>query len=55
MTENYTVSYSGDALNDLREIYTYIANELLVPETAAAQGASEKRFVPWISCLHATH
>lgn len=37
MTENYTVSYSGDALNDLREIYTYIANELLVPETAAAQ------------------
>ena len=37
MTENYTVSYSVDALNDLREIYTYIANELLVPETAAAQ------------------
>ena len=37
MTENYTVSYSGDALNDLREIYTYIANELLVPETSAAQ------------------
>lgn len=37
MTENYTVSYSGDALNDLREIYTYIANELLVPETAAGQ------------------
>lgn len=37
MTENYTVSYSGDALNDLREIYTYIANELLVPETADAQ------------------
>ena len=36
MTENYTVSYSGDALNVLREIYTYIANELLVPETAAA-------------------
>lgn len=44
MTENYTVSYSGDALNDLREIYTYIANELLVPETAAAQvGAHPKR------------
>lgn len=37
MTENYTVSYSEDALNDLREIYTYIANELLVPETATAQ------------------
>ena len=27
MTENYTVSYSEDALNDLREIYTYIAND----------------------------
>ena len=25
------------ALDDLREIYVYIANELLVPETAAAQ------------------
>lgn len=37
MTENYKVSYSADALNDLREIYAYIANELLVPETAAAQ------------------
>lgn len=37
MTENYIVSYSEDALNDLREIYNYIAIELLVPETAAAQ------------------
>ena len=37
MTENYKVGYSEDALNDLREIYAYIANELLVPETAAAQ------------------
>lgn len=37
MTENYKVGYSEDALDDLREIYAYIANELLVPETAAAQ------------------
>jgi toxin ParE1/3/4 len=37
MMENYKVGYSADALDDLREIYTYIANELLVPETAAAQ------------------
>lgn len=37
MTKNYTVSYSEDALNDLREIYTYIADELFVPETATAQ------------------
>ena len=37
MTENYKVGYSEEALDDLREIYAYIANELLVPETAAAQ------------------
>ena len=37
MTENYKVGYSEDALDDLREIYAYIANELLVPETTAAQ------------------
>lgn len=37
MTENYKVGYSVDAVNDLREIYTYIANELLVPDTAVAQ------------------
>ena len=37
MTDSYNVDYSVDALGDLREIYSYIANELLVPETAAAQ------------------
>ena len=37
MTDSYNVGYSVDALGDLREIYSYIANELLVLETAAAQ------------------
>ena len=37
MTENYKVVYSEEALDDLREIYAYIANELLVPEAAAGQ------------------
>ena len=37
MTDSQNVGYSVDALGDLREIYSYIANELLVPETAAAQ------------------
>ena len=37
MTDSYNVGYSVYALDDLREIYSYIANELLVPETAAAQ------------------
>ena len=38
----YKVGYSVDALDDLREIYAYIANELLVPETATAQADKEK-------------
>ena len=37
MTGSYKVGYSVNALDDLREIYSYIANELLVPETAIAQ------------------
>ena len=37
MTENYKVGYSVDAVNDLREIYAYIADELLVPDTAVHQ------------------
>lgn len=36
MTDSYRVGYSAEALDDLREIYAYVANELLVPETAAA-------------------
>ena len=27
MTDSYKVGYSVDALDDLREIYSYIANE----------------------------
>lgn len=37
MTDSYKVGYSVDTLDDLREIYAYIANELLVPETVVAQ------------------
>ena len=37
MISSYEVGYSTDAYNDLREIYAYIANELLVPDTAATQ------------------
>ena len=37
MMDSYKVGYSVDALDDLREIYSYIANELLVPKTAKAQ------------------
>lgn len=37
MKDSYKVNYSFAALDDLREIYMYIANEILVPETAALQ------------------
>lgn len=37
MTKNYRINYSADSLGDLREIYNYIANELMAPENAAAQ------------------
>ena len=43
MTDSYKVGYSVDALDDLREIYSYIANELLAPETATAQLGHTKR------------
>lgn len=37
MIEKYKVSYSAESLDDLRKIYAYIANELLVPEIAINQ------------------
>ena len=33
----FNVSYSAEARQDLRDIYEYIAYELLAPETAAGQ------------------
>ena len=51
MTDCYNVDYSLEVLDDLREIYSYIANELLVPKTAVAKlGRIRKKFVLWISC-----
>lgn len=37
MSDSYSVSYSPEAMDDLREIYSYIAFTLLVPETAEKQ------------------
>lgn len=37
MTDNYYILYGADAVEDLREIYRYIANVLLVPDIASAQ------------------
>lgn len=45
MTESYIVNYSRDALDDLREIYSYIADELLVPDVAVAQVGRIRKIV----------
>ncbi len=37
MSDVYQVIYSPEALNDIRKIYSYIAYELQVPETATNQ------------------
>lgn len=37
MSDSYNVVYSPQALNDLKDIYAYIAQELLVPDTARNQ------------------
>ncbi|MDD7739108.1 MAG: type II toxin-antitoxin system RelE/ParE family toxin [Fusicatenibacter sp.] len=55
MTERYSVSYSESALDDLREIYTYIANELLVPETAAAQVRRIRKEVRLLDLMPGRH
>jgi len=36
-SENYSVIYSPEAMDDIREIYSYIAFELQVPDTAEGQ------------------
>lgn len=37
MSDSYSVVYSPEAMDDLKEIYAYIAFTLLVPETAEKQ------------------
>ncbi|MBR1390539.1 MAG: type II toxin-antitoxin system RelE/ParE family toxin [Lachnospiraceae bacterium] len=34
---SYRIEYTSEARQDLRDIYTYIAEKLMVPETAAGQ------------------
>lgn len=55
MTDNYKVHYSADALDDLREIYAYIANELLVPETAEAQVGRIRKAVRSLEFMPSRH
>ena len=34
MSDSYSVVYSPEALNDLKDIYAYIAQELLAPDSS---------------------
>lgn len=44
MSETYTIKYSTKAINDLRDIYSYIAFNLQAPETAAKNGKANTKF-----------
>ena len=37
MSDTYSIIYSSEAKDDLREIYSYIAYDLQAPETAEGQ------------------
>lgn len=37
MSDPYNVVYSPEALSDLKDIYAYIAQELMIPDTALNQ------------------
>ncbi len=45
MSENYSVRYSPMAMDDLRAIYTYIAEHLQVSETAKKQVGARIKIV----------
>lgn len=37
MSDSYSIVYSTQALSDLKDIYAYIAQELMMPDTARGQ------------------
>ena len=45
MSETYTIKYSTKAINDLRDIYSYIAFNLQAPETAAKMVRQIEKFL----------
>ena len=42
MSDTYSIIYSSEAKDDLREIYSYIAYDLQAPETAEGQVNRER-------------
>ncbi len=46
MSDAYSVIYSPEAKSDIKDIYSYIAFELLVPRTAESHGGGAKHPTP---------
>ena len=54
MSDVYSVVYSPEAMNDLRESYAYIAFDLQSPDAAEGQvNRLRKRSGHWTLCHHA--
>lgn len=55
MSDAYRVAYAPEALDDLKAIYTYLAQVLQAPGTAQELWAAcAAKFARWTSCLPAT-
>ena len=50
MSDAYSVIYSPEAKDDLREIYSYIAYDLQAPETAKGQVNRIRKEIRWMLC-----
>ena len=55
MTNSYSIFFSGKALNDISDIYSYIAFELLVPQTAAKQVDRIRKAVRSLESMPSRH
>ena len=55
MSDPYSVVYSPEALNDLKDIYAYLAYELLVPDTAQDQVNRIRKEIRSLSFLPARY
>lgn len=55
MTEQYKVNYSRDAIEDLRGIYTYIAETFRMPQSAASQLQRIRKKISSLEFMPARH
>ncbi|MDE6406939.1 MAG: type II toxin-antitoxin system RelE/ParE family toxin [Lachnospiraceae bacterium] len=55
MSEKFCIFYSPEALDDIRKIYSYIAFELQVPETAQKQVARIRKEIRTLDFMPLRH